>query len=301
MGGVAGIFKEQDIPFAENAPTAPLSTFRIGGTCRYLIMPRCHGELLAAIGILVRAGLAFAVIGQGSNLLFDDGCLNMALIRTTALSHIQADGAGGFVADCGASLPRLSRMAAQKGYADLAFAAGIPGTVGGGVLMNAGAHGRDLAPLVKSVTALEIATGEIKTYFNQELAFSYRNSIFQQDKWVILRASLACTQYCGADVAMSEMRRLQAHRAATQPLAKPSAGSVFRRTADGVSMGYIIDKLGMKGLRCGGAAVSEKHAGFIVNQGGATAEDYIKLINCIKSKVYAAFGVELEEEIEIIG
>ena len=176
-GLLARILKEKDIPFTEYAPTAPLSTLRVGGNCRYLIKPRCQGELLTALACVRGAGLPFLIVGRGSNLLFEDGAWPVAVISTAQADAVRHLGEGRFLTDCGAMLPRLSYMAATLGYADLAFLGGVPGTVGGGVLMNAGAHGKSIGEVVKRVWALAYDTNQITTFFNNELAFSYRNSV----------------------------------------------------------------------------------------------------------------------------
>lgn len=296
-GGLAGILKAKDIPFVEHAETASLSTFRIGGSCRYLITPRCEGELIAALDAILGAGLSYLIVGRGSNLLFDDGEMPLAVLRTTQIDAVRRVGEGLFSVDCGASLPRLSHLTCRQGYLDLAFAAGIPGTVGGGVLMNAGAHGGSLSDVVKSVKALHIASGKITTLFNEQLAFSYRNSAFQHDKWLILRAELSLSSHATAVDAEALRRKLLAHRAATQPLDFPSAGSAFRRPADGTPLGKLFEELGLKGLRVGGAAVSRKHAGFIVNEGGATARDVRALVAKIQDITEAKCGFRPQPEI----
>ncbi len=296
-GALARILKIKEIPFIEHAPTAPLSTFRIGGSCRYLVAPRCHGELMHALDAIKQAGMPFLIVGRGSNLLFEDGELPVAVLLTTAVNTIREAGEGSFLADCGASLSALSLMTARRGFADLAFAGGIPGTVGGGVLMNAGAHGKCLGELVERVVALDIETGKITTFFNNQLAFSYRNSIFQQGKWLILRVELSCRERVEPTLALQRRSMLLARRAATQPLHFPSAGSAFRRPATGVPLGRLFEELGLKGLSVGGAAVSTKHAGFIINTGNATARDVRALIAQIQDITEDKCGFRPEPEI----
>ena len=296
-GGLARILKTGDIPFAEHAPTAPLSTFRIGGTCRYLISPRCQGELLYAVAAIREAGLPYLIVGRGSNLLFEDGEMSCAVLQTAAVNAVKNVGRGEFVADCGASLAGLARLTARQGFADLTFAAGIPGTVGGGTLMNAGAHGKSLGESVRSVTVLEIDTNKITTYFNEQLAFSYRNSKLQADKCLILRVTLCCGIHADPASVLAERRALLARRAATQPLDLPSAGSAFRRPRADVPLAKIFDEIGLKGLAVGGAMVSAKHAGFIVNTGGATARDVRALIAKIQDITEAERGFRPEPEI----
>ncbi|MBR7112457.1 MAG: UDP-N-acetylmuramate dehydrogenase [Clostridia bacterium] len=293
------VLKEQRINFILNAKTDMLSTFRIGGTCDILVEPCCLNELITAVMICERVGVPYTVIGRGSNILFPDGHLERVLIRTSRLTGVRREGSA-FIVDCGVSLPRLSRLAASLGFSDLAFACGIPGTVGGGVFMNAGAHGKSLGELVKWVKVLCPETGKIKTIFNEELSFSYRNSAFQQNNHIILQVCLSLFEAQDPDAVAAKIKANLLQRSATQPLSFPSAGSVFRRRSEGEPLGRIIDDLGLKGIRCGGAVVSEKHAGFIVNLGDAKAEDVKTLIAIIKGIVKRKKGFEPDVEIKIL-
>ncbi len=293
------VLKSRSIPVEANVRTAELCTFRIGGVCRYLITPRCIDELVESVLLCRELGVPYHVIGKGSNILFADGTLPIALIRTVCLDGVRAVD-GGVIADCGVSLPRLARRVAAWGFADLAFAAGIPGTLGGAVFMNAGAHQMALGDLVEWVRVLLPQSGEIKTYFHQKLSFSYRNSYFQHKNEIILQVCLHLQDSADPARISTDMRAMLAHRAATQPLGQPSAGSVFLRTENGVSMGKIIDELGLKGTRCGNAAISEKHAGFIVNLGGATAADVCHLIDIVKRITEEKRGFQPKTEIRLI-
>ena len=232
--------------------------------------------------------------------MFDDRRLPYVLIRTLSLDALKQSEEGLVTADCGVMLPRLARVTAAVGFADLCFAAGIPGSVGGGVYMNAGAHDKSLGETVKCVTALHPSSGKIKTYFNKELNFCYRKSIFKTNNEIVLQATLQLTTRIAPTAAQAGIKALLAHRAATQPLHLPSAGSVFLRPATGEPMGKILEELGLKGHRCGNAAVSEKHAGFIVNLGGATAEDVLQLISDIQNIVQKERGFRPETEIRYI-
>lgn len=291
--------KSREVPFRKNVSTATLSTFRIGGVCAFVIEPRCKGELIFAISACRHAALSYAIIGQGSNILFDDEALPPVLIRTVGLSGVRAENER-FFCDTGASLSTLARRAAKSGFADLTFAAGIPGTVGGGVYMNAGAHERSLGEVVEKVTVYHPDLDKIKTYFHEKLSFSYRKSVFQSNNAVVLDATLLCRERCDPTVILAEIRSLCALRAKSQPLSLPSAGSTFLRTEDGTSMGKIIDSLGLKGMRRGNAAISEKHAGFIVNLGGATARDVRELIADVQDIVEKNYGFRPRTEIRFV-
>ena len=292
--------KRKNIIFQENVKTADLCTFRIGGTCRYLIEPQCIGELVEAILLCEQEGISYVVIGRGSNLLFSDASMSVALIRTTALDGLLIQN-NELIASCGMSLPHLAQRVARLGFSDLVFACGIPGTLGGGICMNAGAHGKDLGSLVKWVEVLYPKTGEIRTLFNKELSYSYRNSLFQHENILALRACLTLCDPLDFDAVRAQMCALIAHRKATQPIHLPSAGSVFKRANGNISIGKILDELGLKGMRCGNAAISEKHAGFIVNLGGAKAADVSALIDRIKCIVKREKGFEPRTEIRFVG
>ncbi len=293
------VLAKRRIHFEKNVKTSSLCTFRIGGTCDYLIEPRCQGELVDAVMLCRHFKIPYEIIGRGSNLLFPDGELPLALIRTTRLVGVRREGSD-LIADCGVTLPYLARRLAALGFEDLAFACGIPGTLGGGVYMNAGAYGKDLGGVIKWGKVLDATAGEIRTFFNKELSFSYRNSAFQRDKHIILQVCLSLKDRCDPDVAATHIQSNLTRRAATQPLHLPSAGSVFRRPPTGEPVSRVIDELGLKGMRCGGAAVSCKHAGFIVNQGDATAENVECLIAATQAIVKKKRGFLPEVEIQRI-
>ncbi len=298
-GRLGEALKNRSIAFEENVETKRLCTFQIGGTCRYLITPACQNELIAAVILCQQLAVPYHVIGRGSNLLFGDGMLPLALIRTVGLNAIRIMG-DEVIADCGAALPVLARKTAGCGYGDLTFAAGIPGTLGGGVLMNAGAHERSLGELVEWVKVLVPHSGKIKTYFHQELSFSYRKSDFQAKSEIILQACLRLREAAEPATVEAEMRQMLTRRAKTQPLDFPSAGSIFLRTDEGVSMGKIIDELGLKGTRRGNAMISQKHGGFIVNLGGATAADVCCLIDLVRGITQEKHGFVPKTEIKMI-
>lgn len=298
-GHLAEVLKSRSIAFAENVETKRLCTFKIGGTCRYLITPCCQNELIDTVMLCRALAVPYHVIGKGSDLLFGDGALPFALIRTVSLNAIRITG-DEVIADCGAALPLLARKVAAHGYGDLAFAAGIPGTLGGGVLMNAGAHEKALGELVEWVRVLVPHSGKIKTYFRQELSFSYRKSNFQTKNEIILQVCLRLRDAAEPTRIEAQMRQMLMRRAMTQPLNFPSAGSIFLRTDEGVSMGKIIDELGLKGMRCGNAMISEKHGGFIINLGGATAADVCCLIDLVKRMTQNKLGFVPKTEIRMM-
>lgn len=297
--GVKDVLKERGISFEENVCTATLSTFRIGGRASLLITPLCQNEFLEALRICRDFHYPYAVIGKGSNVLFADQDFKMALVCTKNLNTVRFF-EGDAIVDCGVSLSAFSALCARRGFADCAALSGIPGTLGGALFMNAGAHGKEISQLVESVTVYSPCEGKIKTYFAKELNYSYRNSRFQTENEVILRAYLALKSREEPDKIFEKIRDLNQKRRRTQPLDLPSAGSVFRRPSPDMPIGKIIDELGLKGYAIGGAAVSEKHAGFIVNRGGASAGDVKELIRFLQDKIEKERGVRPQTEVRFI-
>lgn len=294
------VLKQRHIPYQKNVEAKNLCTLRIGGRCRYLLEPLCLGDLVECVRLCRFFGVPYHVIGRGSNILFSDKPQPCALIRTVALNACRIEGHC-LIGDCGVTLPQLARRAALGGFGDLTFAAGIPGTLGGGVLMNAGAHEKCIGDLVEWVKAFDPASGKIRTLFNKQLSFSYRNSVFKVNNCIILQACLRLQRRGDPASFAAEIKTALRQRAATQPLDLPSAGSVFLRTDEGVSMGKIIDELGLKGTRCKGAVISPKHGGFIVNLGDAKAVDVCRLINIVKATVKRERGFVPKTEICMIG
>ncbi|MBQ8357183.1 MAG: UDP-N-acetylmuramate dehydrogenase [Clostridia bacterium] len=300
IGGFEDVLKERDLPYQRDLSAAGLSTFRIGGRVHFVIEPRCAGELINAVLICHHSEMPYAVIGKGSNILFGDDEISVVLIRTGALDAIRILENGRIFALCGASLATIAARAAWAGLGGFSFAAGIPGTLGGAVYMNAGAHGRAMGDVVESVEVLYPDCGQIRTVFNKELSYSYRNSIFQSEDSVIIGATLQLIPSCDLDMIKAEIRTLSQWRRVHQPLHLPSAGSVFQRPSPEISVAKIIDELGFKGTSVGGAQVSEKHAGFIVNKGGATARDVRALIRDIQNTVERERGFRPIPEIRFI-
>lgn len=291
------VLKERNIPYQNGVLTAGLCTFRIGAPCRRLVTPRCIGELTTAVHAAYMLGEPYAVIGGGSNVLFCDGIETVSLITTRHLDYVRQIGDGIFRVCAGVMLPRLSRLTAQAGWADLAFACGIPGTVGGGLYMNAGAYGKCLCDRVLSVRAYDPEHDRIKTYNKNKLNTSYRKTIFQGNNEIALDVTFCFAEPKPSHEILSAMAEYSAARRASQPLSQPSAGSTFRRPSPDVPLGKIFDELGLKGLSHGKAAVSQIHAGFIVNRGGATAADVLALIGEIQTITERKMGFRPETEL----
>ena len=262
-----------------------------------MAFPETREQLVLLTGFLQEAGVDPLLIGNGTNLLVADEGLDTVVIDTSAkLSHIELTGEGEITADAGVSLAKLALFAWKSGLMGLEFAHGIPGTLGGGVVMNAGAYGGELKDVVTKVTALY--PDGVKVLKPAELDFSYRHSVFSTGEGIVLGAKLKL-EPGDKDAIKAKMDELMARRKASQPLELPSAGSTFKRPT-GYFAGPLIEGCRLKGCRVGGAEVSPKHAGFVVNVGGATCADVLALIEKVQKTVYDAHGVMLEPEVKII-
>lgn len=284
---------QRDVPLAKHC------TFRIGGSAALYAQPKTEEALLFTVRACKEAGVPMFFLGNGSNVLFSDAGFSGCVIETTALSEIELGPDGKIFARSGASLFALCRFAQRHALGGLAFAYGIPGTLGGALVMNAGAYGGQIGDVVESVRAYDIAADEVCTLRGDALDFRYRHSVFSAGGYLILSAVLLLGA-ADAEAVAREMQQHLASRREKQPLEYPSAGSVFKR-GDGFFTAQLIDLAGLKGERRGDAAVSEKHAGFIVNLGAATAKDVKALIAVVQARVKEKFGKEIECEICIAG
>ncbi|MBR6772541.1 MAG: UDP-N-acetylmuramate dehydrogenase [Clostridia bacterium] len=283
-----------------NLCTEPLSrhtSFRIGGECTVAspVTPLAAAELVEFAG---EKGIPYFVLGNGTNVLCSDDGWDGLVIKTKGLSAIEVTG-DSIVAGGGAILSRVAGAAAAAGLSGLEFAHGIPGTVGGAVAMNAGAYGGEMSDCVVKTVCLIPNVG-IVTLSGGEHGFSYRRSVITETAGAMV---LECEMKLGRgnrDEIEEKMRELAARRRASQPLELPSAGSVFKRP-EGRFVGAMVQECGLKGRTVGGAQVSPKHAGFIVNVGSATAADVLELIEIIRAEVFGRFGVQLECEIRPLG
>ena len=276
-------------------PLSGYTSFGIGGPAKYLLLPASSEELAEVCALLRRLGVRPLVLGNGSNVLAPDEGIDGVVIVTRRASGMELRGET-LAADCGAGLTKLAAFAAEAGLTGLEFAYGIPGTLGGALIMNAGAYGGEM----KDVTVrAEYLDGELErqTAAGEALELSYRHSRFSPED-VVLRAVLRL-QPGDRETIRARCRELTEKRKASQPLELPSAGSAFKRPAGGYAAA-LIDQAGLKGYSVGGAQVSEKHAGFVVNRGGATAADVKKLLEDVRKTVQTRTGVLLEPEIKIL-
>ena len=288
-----------DLKWAADEPMAKHTSFRIGGPAKRMAFPKTREQLVVLMGFLQDAGVKPLLIGNGTNLLVADKGLDTVVIDTSAeLSHIELTDEGEIAADAGVSLAKLALFAWKNGLTGLEFAHGIPGTVGGGVCMNAGAYGGEMKQVLRSAAVLFPEEG-IRTLSCEELNLSYRHSLLtEHPEAVVLYAEFELTPG-DPEAIRAAMRELMAKRKASQPLERPSAGSTFKRP-EGHFAGTLIDQCGLKGLTVGGAQVSEKHAGFLINRGGATFADMAELIRQVQQRVLEETGVTLEPEVKIV-
>ncbi len=289
-----------DIRVLQEEPLFKHSSFRIGGPAKYALFPKNISELIYALNACKQFGIIYRIVGNGSNILFDDKGFNGAIIFTECLDDTEyvhkADSTFIKVAS-GVSLTNLASAAGKKhSLSGLEFAYGIPGTVGGAVYMNAGAYGGQMSDIVIDSTYYDILRDQVFTISNDEHNFGYRHSIYcEHTEYVIISVTLKLIK-ADPESIFCDMSKNMASRKDKQPLEYPSAGSTFKRP-DGYFAGKLIEDSGLKGFRIGGAEISEKHAGFIVNRGGATSADVLAVIEYTKSTVKQNYGVELECEI----
>ena len=289
--------REDRLTFRRDFPLSSLSSFRIGGNASYVIYPATPDELASLSAFCHSISVPSIVIGNGSNLLFSDSGYEGAVIVTTQIKGIKIDGTAVKVG-CGASLTHLASVVAEQSLAGLEFAYGIPGTVGGAVYMNAGAYGGEIKDVCVSVSVYDCENDEIYDIKAQDCGFGYRESIFQAGNKIILGAKFALSEGVVGEIS-EKMSCLMQQRIDKQPLNYPSAGSTFKRYP-GYFSGKLIEEAGLKGYTIGGAQVSEKHAGFIINIGNATASDVLALIDQIVSAIKENVGIELQTEVKYI-
>lgn len=286
-----------DLEVLQDEPMSRHTTFRIGGPAKRMAFPSSREQLVLLMSFAKNYGANPLVIGNGSNLLVPDEGLDRLVIDTSAnLNRVERGSGNTVLADAGATLARTADLACKSGLTGLEFAHGIPGTLGGGVVMNAGAYGGELKDVVTEVTALY--PDGVKVLTPAELDFSYRHSVFSAGEGIVLGAKVKL-ESGDPDAIKAKMDDLMARRKASQPLELPSAGSTFKRPT-GYYAGPLIEGCGLKACRVGGAEVSSKHAGFVVNVGGATCADVLTLIEKVQKTVYDAHGVMLEPEVKII-
>lgn len=281
-----------------NEPMSKHTTFRIGGPADYLVDPMDTEELSQVVALCRAEKAPFFILGHGSNILVSDKGISGVVIRLYKnYSKFLIDGET-VKAEAGVMLNKLGQVIRDAGLTGFEFAAGIPGTLGGAVMMNAGAYGGEMKDIVESVSLMD-HDGNLIKKSGDEMDFSYRHSIVEDENLIVLGAVLRLQK--GDVKAISDrMQELAIARKTKQPLEFPSAGSTFKRP-EGYYAGKLIMDAGLAGYCVGGAQVSEKHCGFVINKGSASAEDVLRLIDDVKRTVYEKFLVELEPEVRIVG
>ena len=275
------------------------TTFKIGGKAKLAVFPLDSDAFVGTVAALSDNGIKFMTVGNGSNLLFSDEGFDGVVIITTQMKSIKVDG-DLVLADAGAPLTKTSLTARDASLSGLEFAYGIPGSIGGAIYMNAGAYEGEISQVLLSCRAYDTVEKKILTFDNQSCDFSYRNSIFEKNgaRYHIIDAFFKLNSGNKNEIS-EKMDNLMSRRREKQPLEYPSAGSAFKRL-DGYFTAKLIDEAGLKGYAVGGAEVSTKHAGFIINKGNASAKDVRELIAHVKKVIFDKFGLKIEEEIRIV-
>ena len=289
---LADFLENENIEYRQNEPMRAHTTFKIGGEADIFIIPASPAALIYAVKKCNELEIPYFILGNGSNLLVSDGGIEGAVISLSGINGISSDGEK-ITCGAGAMLSSVCLKALSLSLTGLEFAYGIPGTAGGALYMNAGAYGGQMADVIESAEC-RTALGEIKTLKKEDMRLGYR-SVFKKGGLIIISLTLALKKGDKAEI-KAEMDDLLNRRKQKQPLEYPSAGSTFKRP-EGYFAGALIEKNGLKGLTVGGAQVSEKHAGFVINRGGATAADVKALIGKIQKKVFENDGVMLEPEV----
>lgn len=274
------------------------TTFRVGGCARYLVEPEDVRQLSAVIRACREQDVSYYVVGNGSNLLVSDEGYDGVIIHLFRnMAQIRTEG-NRMVLQAGALLVRAASVACREGLSGLEFASGIPGTVGGALVMNAGAYGGEMKDVVSRVTVLT-PEGALREYTKEQMAFGYRRSRIAEEDSIVLEAELTLCPGRTEEI-RARMEELKEQRVAKQPLEFASAGSTFKRP-EGYFAGKLIQDAGLRGFRIGDAQVSEKHCGFVINRGNATASQIAELIRQVQDRVYAHSGVRLQTEVRFLG
>lgn len=279
-------------------PLRAHTTFRIGGVAQFVVTPDSVTALAETLRLCSSRQVPYYIIGNGSNLLVSDTGYQGVVIRLyKTFDAISVEGEQ-LTAGAGALLVAVSKRAMHEGLAGMEFASGIPGTIGGALVMNAGAYGGEMKDIVSEVTVMT-PQGELKTLSCEEMAFGYRKSIASEKNLIVVEARLKLKTGIKEEIE-KKMQELSGARKEKQPLEFPSAGSTFKRP-EGYFAGKLIDDAGLRGYQVGGARVSDKHCGFVINTGNATAADVVRLIRDVRRKVKQKSGVELEPEVRLLG
>ena len=284
----------------QNEPMKNHTSFKIGGTADLFLKVATIEELMQAIEYAKTKKIPIYFIGNGSNLLVTDKGIRGLVVKIDIqnISIQKTENSVKVTVGAGYKMMALARELLNQEITGFEEFAGIPGTIGGAIYMNAGAYGKEMKDIVISTKCMDL-DGKIFTLSNKEQEFTYRDSIFEKNNYIILETTLQLNNGIKSEIE-NKMTKLLKERKEKQPIGEPSAGSTFKRQ-EGIITAKLIDECGLKGYSIGGAKVSEKHAGFVVNSNNATAKDVLDLIKYIKEKVYEKYGIKIEEELRIIG
>ena len=298
MNDLAELYLSTSIESKKSFDLSKASTFRIGGMARLALFPKNEEELILAVKIAKENNIRFEIIGNGSNVLFADNGFDGVIVFTNSLNNTYLHGTK-ITAETGAKLVKVSSLAIDNPLSGFEFAHGIPGTVGGAVVMNAGAYGGEMSGVVLSSRYFDSNTYDIVEISKDKHEFAYRKSLFAKDKSLVFLSTIIELKKGDKAEILDKIKKNSESRKNSQPLEYPNCGSFFKRP-EGYFAAKLIDDAGLKGYTVGGAAVSAKHAGFIVNMGGATADDVLLLSKHIETVVYEKFGVKLEREVKYV-
>ncbi len=292
-------YAEGKIEYKAEFPLSSLTTFKIGGPCAVAVFCKSACEIVYACECAREMNSTVKLIGRGSNLLCSDDGYDGVIVVTDGADRVKVTD-DIIECECGASLTSVANDALEAGLEGAEFMYGIPGSIGGGVYMNAGAYGGQMSDVVISVECLDKSTGRTFVLLPEELEFSYRHSIFTSHKEYAVLSVMIRLKHGDREAIHAKMRDLITRRRDKQPLEFPSAGSTFKR-CEGHFTAQLIDEAGLKGMSVGGAQVSEKHAGFVINRGGASCADVLELIDRVKAEIYRIHGLNIECEVEYLG
>ena len=295
---LCGLFEDLAVTVLCDEPLARHTTWRIGGCADVMAVPETVEQVRSLLAVARRAEIPYFVLGRGSNLLVRDGGMRGLVVKLgEALSEVSVSG-NQLTALAGKGMVSAANIAISHGLSGLEFAAGIPGTVGGAVTMNAGAHGGEIKDVLRAATVLT-PDGELLEAAPADFAFAYRHSVVRERRWIVLSATFGLQPGDRAEM-RERVRAWSRRRQSTQPLSQPNCGSVFRNPP-GDHAARLIEAAGLKGLRVGNAAISDLHANFIVNLGKARAADVLQLIERARTEVWERFGVRLIPEVRVVG
>ena len=295
---ILGFLKANDVKYTRDEYLSRLSTVKIGGMADFVAYPDSETKLIHLVEFLEEEKIEYKILGRMSNVLPPDDIYRGVIVRTDLMRRVDFQD-NIIVAEAGISLPRFSSLCQDMSLSGLEELSGIPGSLGGAIFGNAGAYGREISDLVIDVGAYNIDSKTVVEIPSEMLGFGYRTSAFKASRLVILSARLGLT-FGDKDKIQTKIREISTKRRNSQPMGKPSLGSTFKRPSENIYPWRLIDECGLRGFSIGGAAISEKHAGFIVNQGNATSADYFAVASYVKNTVQEKTGVNLEYEFEIL-